>query len=264
MNRNHNKALILFVIVSVVWSNVLAEKSIKTTSRQSVLGSESESDSELRLQLHSIRPSYHEYAKMARYLVHKSNWTAMGTISSLSIIQGFPMVNVISIADSAWQAKSTGRIYCLLTDLDFTAKDLAKTNKLTALFSEDQDLACTANGTDSMEPTCARVIITGSIMRLDPNTPEYADANEWYTNRHPASIHWRKTHSFYFCKLNIENIAVLDFYGGAHYISVVDYYNANYDADDVWDGSSEENDVDLVTLNVKRQPSVITPQYQHD
>lgn len=47
----------------------------------------------------SARPPYHEYARVARYLVHKSNWTLMGTISSVSAIHGYPMVNVISIED---------------------------------------------------------------------------------------------------------------------------------------------------------------------
>ncbi|XP_031635509.1 protein CREG1-like [Contarinia nasturtii] len=194
------------------------------------------------------RPPYNDYAKMARYLVHKSNWTSMGTISSLSTIHGFPMVNVISIADSANGAPSTGRIYLLLTDLDFTGQDLAHNNKLTAMFTEDQDLACTLNNTDTMEPTCGRVIFTGKIQRLTPGTQQYNEAEAFYTDRHPASLHWRKTHSFYFCTLNIEHIAVLDFYGGAHYVSIDDYYNANYDA--------EGRIKDIKTI----EPSVIVPK----
>lgn len=197
----------------------------------------------------TIRPPYHEYAKMARYVVHKSNWTSMGTISTRSTISGFPMVNVVSIADSAYNAKSTGHIYFLLTDLDFTAKDLAVNNKLTALFTEDQDLACTSNNTDTMDPTCARVIFTGKIARLTPGTLEHKQADEWYTNRHPASVEWRETHTFYFCKLNIEHIVVLDFYGGANYVSIDDYYNANYDA------NATANDIENII-----HPSVIRPK----
>lgn len=196
------------------------------------------------------RPPYREYAKMARYLVHKSNWTSMGTISSVPLIRGSPMVNVISIADSALNAPSTGNIYFLLTDLDFTAQDLNKNNTLTTLFTEDQDLACTERGTDSMEPTCARVIITGKAKRLDPTSAEHARADEWYTNRHPASVHWRKSHLFYFCKLDIEHIAVLDFYGGPHFVSTDDYYNANYDSAE----NVQENDINT------RWPSVVTPK----
>lgn len=199
------------------------------------------------------RPPYHEYAEMARYLVNKSNWTSMGTISNLSTIYGFPMVNVISIADSALNAPSTGRIYFLLTDLDFTGQDLSVQNKLTALFSEDQDLACTSNGTDTMEPICARVIITGKMRRLNDNTKEYSEADEAYTSRHPASMNWRKSHRFYFCTMDIDHIAVLDFYGGAHLVSAEDYYNANFDSNDNYYYYT-----DKVTSSV--QPSVITPK----
>lgn len=195
------------------------------------------------------RPPYNEYAKIARYLVHKSNWTSMGTISTESAVLNYPMVNVISVADSALNASSTGRIYFLLTDLDFTGRDLAANNKLTALFTEDQDLSCTTNHTDTMEPICARVIFVGQMLKLQPQTDEYKWADVAFTDRHPASINWRQTHSFYLCKFDIEHIAVLDFYGGPHYITIDDYYNANYDAMD-------ENEIQVDD----HQPSVITPK----
>ncbi|XP_031625493.1 protein CREG1-like [Contarinia nasturtii] len=180
----------------------------------------------------SNRPPYTEYAKMVRYLVHKSNWTSMGTISTVSPIQGFPMVNIKSIADSAVTGKSTGHIYFLLTDLDLTGKDINQVNKCTAMFTEDQDLSCLNSGLDTQEPKCARAILTGKVERLNENSDEYANADEYFTDRHPASVNWRKQHNFYFCKLQIEFIVLIDFYGGARYVSVDDYYNANYDAVD--------------------------------
>jgi hypothetical protein len=66
------------------------------------------------------------------------------------------MVNVISMADSAKDEKSTGKIFFYLTMLDFTAQDLSKNNRLTALFSMDQSLTCSRDHVDPMEPTCAR------------------------------------------------------------------------------------------------------------
>lgn len=81
-------------------------------------------------------------------------------------ISGFPMANLKSIADSAKDEPSTGHIYFYLTTLDFTAQDLLKENKLTVLLSNDQDLACTNKGIDPMEPTCARIIITGSVVKV--------------------------------------------------------------------------------------------------
>ena len=85
----------------------------------------------------------------------------MGTISSQKSIEGYLNVNIISVADSGRGVKSTGNVYFYLVKLDFTAQDLIRENKLTALFSDDQDLACQKRGEDPMEPTCARITITG-------------------------------------------------------------------------------------------------------
>lgn len=178
----------------------------------------------------TARPPYKEYAKMARYLVHKSNWTSMGTISTSSDIKGLPFVHVVSVADSAYNAPSTGHIYFYLPKLSSTQKDLEANNHVTVSFSEDQDLACTSNNVDTMEPTCARVMITGKAVHLTPDTDEYKQADEWYTDRHPAAKEWKSAHSYYYSKLDIERIAVLDYYGGQNYVSVEDYYKANYDA----------------------------------
>lgn len=180
----------------------------------------------------SNRPSHRDHAGMARYLVHKSNWTSMGTISSASDFQGYPMVNLKSIADSKTDALSTGNIYFMLTNLDFTAKDLLKNNKLTALFTEDQDLSCSMKNIDPMEPTCARAIFTGKMQRLEKETTEYEEAVAAFTSRHPASKAWQQVHGFYYCKFDIQQIAIIDFYGGAHYVKSDDYYNANYDSND--------------------------------
>jgi hypothetical protein len=75
----------------------------------------------------------------------------MGTISTLPTLNGFPMVNVISVADSAKNEKSTGKIFFYLTMLDFTAQDLSKSNKLTALFSMDQTLYCQRWGLNKLK-----------------------------------------------------------------------------------------------------------------
>lgn len=187
------------------------------------------------------------HAKVARRLVHKANWTSMGTLSTSEEFLGFPLVNIISIADSALNNKSTGHIYYLLTDLDYTGKDLHIENKLTTLFSDDQDLSCTKKNIDSMEPTCARVIICGQNRILNETSDEYKFANAAFTSRHPASIHWRSTHSFYLCELIIERIALLDYYGGPKYITPEEYYDANFDY---------ENDVSGPSII----PSVIAPK----
>lgn len=114
----------------------------------------------------------------------------MGTISTLPQLSGFPMVNVISVADSAKDETSTGKIFFYLTMLDFTAQDLSKSNKLTALFSMDQTLYCSKSNIDPMEPTCARIMISGNIEKVPKGTEEYKFGTKAMLSRHPASPHW--------------------------------------------------------------------------
>ncbi len=75
-------------------------------------------------------------------------------------------MNLKSVADSARGEPSTGNIYFYMIAEDFSARDLMKDNKLTVLFSDDQDLACSKKGIDPMEPTCTRVIIVGSAVEV--------------------------------------------------------------------------------------------------
>lgn len=192
------------------------------------------------------------HANVARRLVHKSNWMSVGTVSTAAEFLSFPMVNVKSMADSALGDKSTGNIYFLLTDLDFTGKDLQKLNKLTVLFSDEQDMTCTRQNIDAMEPTCARVIIAGHNQIMNNMSAEYNIANAAFTSRHPASINWRRRHTFHLCELIIEKIALLDFYGGAKYITPEEYYTANFDDD------NDNNDVAGSYSEVN--PSVISPK----
>nr|XP_016944698.1 protein CREG1 [Drosophila suzukii]XP_036674402.1 protein CREG1 [Drosophila suzukii] len=164
------------------------------------------------------------HAKIARDLVHRANWAALGSLSTNKLVEGYPMVNIISIDDSDANGNSTGRIRFLLTDLDFTGPDWQKDNKVTLLFSDEQTLRCKDGGKDPMEPTCARSMISGQVQKLDPSDQSYQPAKDAFVRRHPAADNWIKAHNFYLCELEISNIFVLDFYGGPHNVKASDYY----------------------------------------
>ncbi|XP_073816758.1 cellular Repressor of E1A-stimulated Genes [Musca autumnalis] len=176
-------------------------------------------------------PKELDHVAIARKLVHQTNWASVGTISTNPTTKGYPMVNIIAINDNDVDQKSTGRIQFLLTDLDFTGQDWQVTNKTTFLFSDEQGLHCSRPSgwnpppVDPMEPTCARAMISGQIKRMDKNSREYPTALVSFTDRHPAAKEWLKKHDFYLCELEIENIFVLDYYGGPHTVKPEDYYN---------------------------------------
>lgn len=76
------------------------------------------------------------------------------------------MVNVVSVADSKIGSKSTGDVYFYVLKVDPMFADLKYANKITALFSNEQDLACSKRGLDAMEPTCSRVMMTGYVAQV--------------------------------------------------------------------------------------------------
>lgn len=96
----------------------------------------------------------------------KSEWTSLGTISTMENIKGYPMVNVVSVADSIRGEKSTGDIYFYVLKVDPLFMDLKHKNKITALFSDEQSLTCSKRGLDPMEPTCSRIMITGYVAQV--------------------------------------------------------------------------------------------------
>lgn len=122
-----------------------------------------------------------------------SDWTVIATLASNPSIPGFPNAGVISYSDSAQGERSTGEVYMLLTDLDSTEQDLKKDNKLTALFS----MAQYGNCSEPMEPTCARLMISGSMKKLDTKSEEHEQAMHAYLSRHSAGTRWINSNKFY-------------------------------------------------------------------
>nr|CAD7444132.1 unnamed protein product [Timema bartmani]CAD7453860.1 unnamed protein product [Timema tahoe] len=85
---------------------------------------------------------------------------------------------------------------------------------------------CDKNGFDPEDPRCAKVIFTGKIKRLKPGTPKWFFAQDALFSRHPAMQTWPAGHNWYFAKMKIEQIALLDYFGGPKFINVKEYLAA--------------------------------------
>lgn len=55
-------------------------------------------------------------------------------------------------------------------------------------------------------------------------TADFAFGKSAFVSRHPAAHDWLEKHDMVLCELNIQQILVIDFYGGAQNVSVADYY----------------------------------------
>ncbi|XP_066583031.1 protein CREG1 [Prorops nasuta] len=167
-------------------------------------------------------PPINKVALMARYIVNQADWTSVATISTRKDTKNFPTNNVISFSDGPL-GNGSGIPYMYLTPLDFTAQDVSKDNRATLLMSLAEGDYCKQKDWDPMDPRCARVIMTGKIVPVNPTSPEIQIARDAVFERHPWLAHMPANHHFYFAKLRIMSIALLDTFGGPKFISTKDY-----------------------------------------
>jgi len=173
-------------------------------------------------------PWWFQYTRMARYIVHESDWVAMATISSRANFTDYPTANVFSMADGPVD-HSTGVPYFYLTEMELSVHDLNKNNRASLSMSLAQGDYCKNKGYDPEDPRCAHIIMTGRIVKVDPDTDagEYSFAHNGLFSRHPAMDTWPAGHGWFVAKMQIENILLLDFFGGAKTIDIADYLKLN-------------------------------------
>jgi len=170
-------------------------------------------------------PPHDQVAKMARYICHHSNWAAMATISSRDPIVGFPFANIFSISDGP-EDNSTGVPYIYISPWEISAKDLTHNNKASLTMSLAQGGYCAQHNLDPEDPRCAHVILTGEFIKLSPGSEEEEFARKSLFTRHPIMPDWPAGHHWFFAKIEIKNIQLLDYFGGAVTVPVKDYFNA--------------------------------------
>jgi len=171
-----------------------------------------------------VPPPHTEVARMARYILHQSEWTSMATHSSR--MPGYPTANVFSVSDGPIN-NSSGIPYFYLSAWELSSHDLKKNNKASLTMSLAQGDYCTKNEIDPEDPTCAHVIFTGTMKLLGSDDHGEAEfAKEALFSRHPAMEGWPPGHEWSFAKMDIEDIMLLDFYGGVKHIDIKEYFKA--------------------------------------
>lgn len=172
-------------------------------------------------------PPFNENARMARYIAHKSDWTTMATICSRDPLKSYPFANVFSVSDGADINKSTGIPYFYMSSLEISVHDLMKDDRASITMSLAQSDHCSKNHLDPEDPRCAHLIITGIFSKLEEGSEEEVFAKDALWSRHPAMENWISIdHGWFFAKLNIENIQLLDFFGGVKTVKIEDYLKA--------------------------------------
>jgi len=172
-------------------------------------------------------PPVDKYAEMSRWLAHYNDYTSIATISSVEDIQGYPFTAAVSYADGII-GQSSGIPYFYITGRDISSQDLEQNPKATIALTMEQTGYCSKHKLDVGDPRCARLMLTGQIVKLVKGSDEEKFAKEALFSRHPAMVYWPANHGFYFTKLELESIRVIDNIGGGFIkVPLEDYFNAS-------------------------------------
>ena len=79
---------------------------------------------------------------------------------------------------------------------------------------------------DPENPPCARLVLTGTVVKPDAQSDEAKRAMAALLVRHPSFANYPSGHGFYVAKLLISAAWEIDMFGGAAIISPADYFKA--------------------------------------
>jgi len=172
------------------------------------------------------KPPYEEKAKTARFVTHISSWGSLATISSHDPIKGYPFAKVFSISDGIPGKSSTGIPYLYMTPMDVSAQDVAVDPRVTLSLSEAQSDICLKEEEDPQSPICAKVMITGQIVKIT-DQKEVSFAWSVLLSRHPDMASWPVGHGWFFARLEPKQVQLLDYYGGITTLTPEEYFQAD-------------------------------------
>ncbi|KAK1802933.1 hypothetical protein P4O66_021463 [Electrophorus voltai] len=168
-------------------------------------------------------PPHEEVARMARFVINQCDWASMATISTHDPVKGQPFSNAFAISDGP-VGYGTGTPYMYLTRMEISVQDLQVNPQASMSVSLAQTPFCKHRGYDPQSPLCAHIILSGSVEEV--NGTEADVAKKVLFSRHPEMSDWPVDHNWFFAKMNITQVWVLDYFGGVKMVSPEDYYKA--------------------------------------
>ncbi|XP_051881965.1 protein CREG2 [Pristis pectinata] len=163
-------------------------------------------------------------ARIARHLLHSSNWGFLATFSTLDKIKGLPFGNILSISDGS-PDNSTGVPFFCVSRADRTATDLMNNPSASLTLSETEPNYCRQNLINPEDPRCSRLTLTGQMVTVSSDEIEFA--KQALFSRHPVMKKWPPEHNWFFMKMNIRQVWLQNWFGGVAKIPVEDYFKAN-------------------------------------
>ncbi|XP_074122610.1 protein CREG1 [Sminthopsis crassicaudata] len=169
-------------------------------------------------------PPREDVARMARFIVHKCDWGALATVSTMPAVDGRPFANIFSLSDGPTDG-SSGVPYFYLSPLQTSVGDLQANPNAGLTLSLAQTGFCKKHEFDPQSPLCAHIMLSGTVTKV-VNDTEIAFAKKSLFTRHPEMESWPSDHNWFFAKFTITNIWVIDFFGGAKTVTPEEYFKA--------------------------------------
>merc|ERR1711988_1462790 len=173
-------------------------------------------------------PPFFEKAANARWLVHKLNYGVLSTTSAS--LDGTAFGNPQSFADGP-DGNGTGKLFFYVSDLDASMQDIAANPKCSFTLSLQmlgdyctKEWAPISGQIDPEDPRCTRLTLLGTMRNVTDEEKIFAHAA--LVDRHPAMSSWPPSHDFHIVTIDIENIWLIDMFGGAALIKPSDYFAA--------------------------------------
>ncbi|XP_057350918.1 protein CREG1 isoform X3 [Manis pentadactyla] len=170
-------------------------------------------------------PPREDAALVARFVAHVCDWGALATISTEAAVRGRPFADVLSLSDGPPGA-GRGVPYLYLSPLQQSAGHLQENPHATLTMSLAQTNFCRKHGFDPQSPLCAHIILSGAVTKVNETEVDFAKHSLFI--RHPEMKTWPPSHKWFFAKLNITNIWVLDYFGGPKIVTPEEYYNVTF------------------------------------
>ena len=188
------------------------------------------------------RPEVWKKAETARWMVHSIDWGVLTTLSS-RLPPGMPFGNVYSFVDGSC-VDATGIPYFYGTYMDQSLKDMVQ-NPAASLTLTEASLVASCSGTDKNivkacsishsdshvgdpeNPVCARLTLSGTLVQVDAGTTEYDTMQAAFFQRHPQMQLWPANHEWVIFKLIVQDVWLIDYFGGATILTPEQYYGAD-------------------------------------
>ena len=212
------------------------------------------------------RPELWKKAETARWMVHRIDWGVLSTVSARNGSGGAPFGNIYSFVDGSC-TNATGTPYFYGTYMDQSYQDMRLNPTASLALTEasvvsscttgaaDANLiqACTIRsssgtasgnpsgnavhvGGDPENPVCARLTLTGTLQVVE-DPAEFASIQAALFQRHPQMQQWPIDHHWTIVKLVVQDVWLIDYFGGATVLTPEQYYGVTLptrDANDNW------------------------------